>query len=125
VVLSDLPKRTIRKYALIVAAPAAALIATASIAQMPSEDAARALYVSTCSGCHAAGGEGGYGPPLTNNEFVELPENMIGQMFHPRELMPNFSSLSDEDVATLVNFVRTVFNDYTDLIDADFVAAQR
>lgn len=103
----------------------AAVVATAAIAQMPSADAARALYVSTCSGCHATGGEGGYGPPLTNNAFVEQPANMIGQMLHPRELMPNFASLSDEDIATLVNFVRTVFNNYTDLIDANFVAAQR
>lgn len=106
-------------------AAAGAIIATASIAQMPSADTARALYVATCSGCHAEGGEGGYGPPLTNNAFIEQPENMIHQMLHPRELMPNFGSLSDEDIATIVNFVRTVFNAYTDLIDADFVAAQR
>ncbi len=104
---------------------AAGAVATAAVAQMPSVDAARALFVSTCSGCHAAGGEGGYGPPLTNNTFVEQPENMIHQMLHPRELMPPFASLSDEDIATLVNFVRTVFNNYTDLIDATFVAAQR
>lgn len=82
--------------------------------------------MATCAGCHAATGVGGYGPPLTDNTFVALPANMIGQMLNPREIMPRMgNTLTDEQIATIVNFVRTVFNDYTDLIDAAFVATQR
>ena len=113
------------KHGLVAAAFAVLAVVPATIAQEPSAEAGRALYVATCSGCHAEGGEGGYGPPLVSNNFVASPANMIGQILNPRELMPSFRHLSDEDIATIVNFVRMVFNDYDDAIDAAFVAAQR
>ncbi len=82
-------------------------------------------YVDTCAGCHAAGGEGGYGPPLTANAFVADAAAFVLRILNGGELMPQFSHLADDQIAAIVNFVRTVFNDNTDLIDAAFVAAER
>lgn len=82
-------------------------------------------FAETCGGCHGAGGEGGYGPPLTANAFVADAAAFVSRILNGGELMPRFAHLTDDEIAAIVNFVRAVLNDNTDLIDAAFVAAER
>ena len=42
-----------------------------------------------------------------------------------RAMPPFGGALDDTEIAAIVNFVRLEINDYTDLIDADFVAIIR
>ena len=113
----------------IVGAPFILLAATTFTAPATGQDATpidgQTAFVETCAGCHAAGGEGGYGPPLTANAFVADAAAFVRRILNGGELMPQFSHLSDDQIAAIVNFVRTVFNDNTDLIDAAFVAEER
>ena len=114
--------------ALLLSAPvalAAACLALPAAGQDAGAIDGQTQFVETCAGCHAAGGEGGYGPPLTSNAFVADTAAFVSRILHGGELMPQFSHLTDEQIAAIVNFVRTVFNNNTDLIDAAFVAAAR
>jgi mono/diheme cytochrome c family protein len=101
---------------------AVVLASAPSIGQEPD---GRATFVATCSGCHGASGEGGYGPPLVSNAFVANAENMVPRIVRGGELMPPFGHLTDAEIATIINFVRTDLNDYSDMVDAAFVARLR
>jgi len=83
------------------------------------------LFIETCGGCHGAGGEGGYGPPVTANDYVDNATKLVLRIIKGGEVMPTFRHLSDEEIAIVANFVRTQLNENVDLIDAAFVAAQR
>ena len=100
-------------------------VALASVPSSAQEPDGRATFVSTCSGCHGAGGEGGYGPPLVSNAFVANAANMVPRIVRGGELMPPFGHLTDDEIAAIINFVRTGLNDNTDIVDAAFVAGQR
>ncbi len=110
----------------ILAAVAVGAAAFSGLAMAQDEPDGAALYANSCAGCHSAGGEGGYGPPLASNPFMEDAAAVVGQMLMPRELMPTFAStLSDEEIAAVVNFLRSDFNDYPADVDAAFVAGLR
>lgn len=110
--------------ALAVAAIAGAIAAPFALAQAPAEEG-RAVYVGTCAGCHSEGGEGGYGPPLVSNGNVGDETAFVDRILNGGELMPALRHLPDEDIAMIVNFVRMVFNDFDNPIDAAFVAGRR
>ena len=83
------------------------------------------IYASTCVTCHASAGEGvtGLGLPLVSSEFVQSmtdaqlvafimtgrdaahPENITGVAMPPKGGNP---SLSDQDLADVVAFLRTL-----------------
>jgi len=85
----------------------------------------QALFVGACAGCHGAVGEGGYGPPLADNEFVADAEAFVPRIVLGGELMPPFGHLTDSEIAAIINFVRMELNDHTDTVDDAFVAGLR
>ncbi len=86
--------------------------------RQPVPPQAASLYVGSCASCHQAKGRGipGVFPPLTGNGAVVAPDpanviNVVLRGIPPRDgyvPMPAFASqLSDQQVADLVNYVRT------------------
>jgi mono/diheme cytochrome c family protein len=79
-----------------------------------------ALYQSICQGCHmpnamGAVGAGAY-PALAGNDHLKAAIYPVTVVLFGRKAMPAFGdALSDEQVASVVNYVRTHFgNHYTD-----------
>ncbi|WP_157015637.1 c-type cytochrome [Mesorhizobium xinjiangense] len=90
-----------------------------------------ALYASVCAACHMDKGQGavgaGYYPALADNENLEAGGYPLYVMLHGLKGMPPVGQMmSDEQVAAVVNYVRTHFgNDYTDEVTAEDVASTR
>lgn len=78
------------------------------------------LYASLCQACHMDKGQGAVGagkyPALAKNENLESAGYPITVILHGQKGMPPVGEmLSDEQVAAVVNYVRTHFgNDYKD-----------
>jgi mono/diheme cytochrome c family protein len=98
------------------------------------------VYRTLCQGCHMADGRGAVGagayPALTDNPALASSSFMAVVILHGRRNMPAFAStkphehffaptwLSDEEVANVINHVRSSFgNRYDDRISAAEVAA--
>ena len=66
-------------------------------------------------------------PALARNTNLAAAGYPVGVVLHGQKAMPWFNdSLSDEQVANVVNYVRTHFgNNYTDKVTADDVKKQR
>jgi len=89
------------------------------------------IFKGVCQGCHmpdamGATGAGTY-PALANNPHLQVAGYPVGVILHGQKAMPWFSdSFSDEQVANVVNYVRTHFgNHYTDMVTAADVKKQR
>jgi mono/diheme cytochrome c family protein len=89
------------------------------------------LYADICQGCHMANGEGAVGagtyPPLARNPNLASAAYVLSYVVGGRKGMPSFASqLTDQQVAAVVNYVRTNFgNDYRDEVTADDARAAR
>lgn len=100
------------------------------------------LYAANCVACHQATGAGvpGVFPPLSNSEWVDAedpgvpvrivlhgvngPLTVEGVEYHGE--MPHFQEkFSDEEVAAVVNHIRTSFGNSASTIDAKLVAQIR
>jgi mono/diheme cytochrome c family protein len=98
------------------------------------------IYTRICQGCHMADGRGAEGagvyPPLTASPVFASPAFIAVTVLNGRRNMPAFASsprrddffestaLSDEEVANVVNYIRTNFgNEYTDRVSAADIAA--
>lgn len=90
-----------------------------------------ALYSNVCQACHMEQGEGAVGagmyPSLANNEALEGGDYPIYVILHGLRGMPPVGNMmSDEQVAAVVNYIRTNFgNDYKDEVTAKDVADNR
>ena len=84
------------------AAGGAATTAAASTAD------GKALYEDNCASCHGKTGGGGIGPSLKGiqNRFSEDQE--AGIIKNGQSSMPSFSNLSDEEIAAIVAYTRTL-----------------
>jgi mono/diheme cytochrome c family protein len=73
------------------------------------------LYTQKCAPCHRQNGQGekGLSPALADNEFVNgNASEVVRTILTGRHTMPAFKDvLSDEDIASVLSFVRTIFND--------------
>ncbi|MDH7799325.1 MULTISPECIES: cytochrome c [unclassified Beijerinckia] len=89
------------------------------------------LYVTVCQGCHMPGGKGAVGagiyPALANNKNLEAGAYPVEVVVNGLRGMPPFRAmLNDEQVAAVVNYVRTSFgNKYTDAVTAEDVKLAR
>ena len=106
--------------------------------QAPPSPGAR-LYVTTCSACHQLRGEGvgGVQPPLAGTPVAvgDPDELMRWVMFGIRPaalpkgpyagIMPQFGYLSDEQLATLLTWVRSSFGNHARAITPAMVATVR
>jgi mono/diheme cytochrome c family protein len=67
------------------------------------------LYQASCATCHAGNLSGGFGPPLgiNSNSALNLTDEQIGNTIRVGPgAMPAFSQLDDEQIASLVEFLR-------------------
>ncbi len=94
------------------------------------QDGAR-LYQAICQGCHmpqAQGAQGaGFYPALAQNPRLAAGAYPVAVVLGGLHGMPSFAErLSDQQVANVVNYVRTHFgNDYQDAVTPESVGAQR
>jgi mono/diheme cytochrome c family protein len=90
-----------------------------------------ALYAQVCAACHQAGGEGAVGaasyPPLLHNERLAGAGYAVTVLLYGLRGMPPLGRMmSDTQVAAVVNYVRTHFdNHYGDAVAPQDVKAAR
>lgn len=96
-----------------------------------SQKTGEALYSNLCQACHMEQGQGAVGagkyPALAKNENLESGGYPIYVVLHGLKGMPPVGQMMDDDqVAAVVNYVRTHFgNTYTDAVTAEEVAGTR
>jgi mono/diheme cytochrome c family protein len=96
-----------------------------------TEKSGEQLFSSVCRGCHMSDGKGATGagtyPSLAGNRNLEAGGYPIEIVVNGQRGMPPFGSMmSNEQVAAVVNYLRTHFgNDYRDEVTADDVKAAR
>jgi mono/diheme cytochrome c family protein len=89
------------------------------------------VYQHVCQGCHMPGGRGAQGagafPALANNINLSNPDYPVHMVLNGHGGMPWFNgTLTDEQIANVVNFVRTHFgNAYSEIVTPGDVAAVR
>ena len=95
------------------------------------EQTGEALYSNVCQACHMGNGEGAVGagryPALARNPKLETGDYATYVVLHGQKAMPPFGRLmTDEQVAAVVNYVRTHFgNDYPAPVTAEDVKKAR
>ena len=89
------------------------------------------LFANVCRGCHMSDGKGATGagtyPSLAGNSNLEASGYPVGIVVNGQRGMPAFGeAMSDDQVAAVVNYVRTHFgNGYRDTVTAEDVRAVR
>jgi mono/diheme cytochrome c family protein len=95
------------------------------------ETSGEELFASVCQGCHmqdAAGATGaGTYPSLASNSYLQSGAYPLYVVVHGRRAMPPFGDmLNDEQIAAVVNYVRTHFgNNFRDAVTAGDVKDAR
>ena len=88
-----------------------------------------ALYQHVCQGCHMPGGFGAAGagrfPALAGDKRLAAAGYPVAMVLRGNGGMPWFNGmLDDEQIAAVVNYVRTHFgNDYKDAVTPAYVAS--
>jgi mono/diheme cytochrome c family protein len=96
-----------------------------------SETSGEGLFVNVCRGCHMADGKGATGagtyPSLAGNKSLQAREYPVGIVVNGQRDMPPFGSMmSDDQVAAVVNYLRTHFgNHYSDVVTSEDVKIVR
>jgi mono/diheme cytochrome c family protein len=96
-----------------------------------AEKSGEQLFSNVCRGCHMSDGKGAAGagtyPSLAGNRNLEASGYPIEVVVNGQRGMPPFGSMmSNEQVAAVVNYLRTHFdNGYRDEVTADDVTAVR
>jgi mono/diheme cytochrome c family protein len=96
-----------------------------------TEQGGEAIYRSVCAGCHMAEGRGASGagtyPSLADDPRLAASSYPVGVVLKGQKAMPPFGySLTNEQIAAVVTYVRTHFgNGFTDAVSAADVAAGR
>jgi len=101
----------------------------------------QALFTATCAACHQATGEGlpGAFPPLKNNPVVNdadptqhirvvlygLQGANVGGVVYSSPMPPFESTLSDAEIATIINYERSSWGNQGASVTAEQVTAQR
>jgi mono/diheme cytochrome c family protein len=96
-----------------------------------TEHTGEALYANVCQGCHMADGKGATGaaryPALAADPNLAIAGYAVDVVVNGKRAMPPVGlMMNDDQVAAVVNYVRTHFgNDYRDAVTADQVKALR
>jgi mono/diheme cytochrome c family protein len=96
-----------------------------------TERSGEELYASVCGGCHMPDGKGAIGagtyPPLAGDKRLEAGDYPVYVVVNGQRAMPPLGDmLSDDQVAAVVNYVRTHFgNNYQDALKPEDVTAAR
>jgi len=96
-----------------------------------AEASGEELFANVCQGCHmqdamGATGAGTY-PSLASNSYLQSSGYPLHVVVHGRRAMPPFGDmLSDDQIAAVVNYVRTHFgNNFRDAVTAGDVKDAR
>jgi mono/diheme cytochrome c family protein len=104
---------------------------TLSSTRVFAQKSGEALFNNVCAACHMPGGKGAVGagiyPALANNPKLEAAGYPITVVLHGLKGMPPVGKMmTDEQVAEVVNYLRTHFgNSYEDKVTAQDVAQSR
>jgi mono/diheme cytochrome c family protein len=119
---------------LMLAASAGAAMAQGGPGAFP-EQSGKEIYEAICQACHMPDGKGSQGmgsaplgyPALAGNPKLVAPAYAAFVVVRGQKAMPQFgTSLSDTQVANVVNYIRTEFgNKHTNAITPDQVKAVR
>jgi len=96
-----------------------------------TEQSGEQLFANVCQGCHMPDAKGAVGagtyPPLAGNRNLEAGLYPVYVVVRGQRAMPPFGAMmSDDQVAAVVNYLRTHFgNDYKDAVTAEDVKAVR
>ncbi len=96
-----------------------------------TEQGGEQLFVNVCQGCHMSDARGAVGagiyPSLTGNKNLEAGGYPVYVVVNGQRAMPPFGAMmSDDQVAAVVNYLRTHFgNDYRDAVTAEDVKVVR
>jgi mono/diheme cytochrome c family protein len=128
-------------YYLLTSVPGVTLAGDLRSAQIPTgPPTGDAIYAVRCVACHQANGQGiaGVFPPLANSEWVtEDPETpirilllgiqgeieVLGNVYN--NVMPAFATLSDEEIALVLSYVRAEWGNDAPAIEPNQVAEIR
>jgi mono/diheme cytochrome c family protein len=89
------------------------------------------LFANICQGCHMPDARGAVGagtyPSLAGNKNLEAGGYPVYVIVNGQRAMPSFGAMmSDDQVAAVVNYVRTQFgNDYKDAVTPEDVKVVR
>jgi mono/diheme cytochrome c family protein len=92
-----------------------------------SETSGETLFANVCRGCHMSDGKGATGagtyPSLARNSKLEAREYPVSIVVNGQRDMPPFGAMmSDDQVAAVVNYLRTHFgNHYSDVVTSEDV----
>ena len=95
------------------------------------ENSGEELFANVCRGCHMSDAKGATGagtyPSLAGNSNLESSGYPVGIVVNGQRGMPPFGAMmNDDQVAAVVNYVRTHFgNGYRDTVTAEDVRAVR
>lgn len=96
-----------------------------------AEQGGEKLYANVCQGCHMPDGKGAAGagtyPSLAGDRNLQAGGYAVYVVVNGRRAMPPFGDkMTDDQVAAVVNYVRTHFgNDYRDAVTAEDAKAVR
>jgi mono/diheme cytochrome c family protein len=96
-----------------------------------AEKSGEKLFANVCQGCHMSDGKGATGagtyPSLAGNSNLEAGAYPVSIVVNGQRGMPPFGAMmSDDQVAAVVNYVRTHFgNRYQDAVTSEDVRAAR
>ena len=96
-----------------------------------TEQSGEQLFANVCQGCHMPDARGAVGagtyPSLAGNRNLEAGGYPVYVVIRGQRAMPPFGAMmSDDQVAAVVNYLRTHFgNDYKDAVTAEDVKAVR
>jgi mono/diheme cytochrome c family protein len=96
-----------------------------------TEQSGEELFANVCQGCHMPDARGAVGagiyPSLAGNKNLEAAGYPVYVIVRGQRAMPQFGvMMSDEQVAAVVNYLRTHFgNDYKDAVSAEDVKVVR
>ena len=99
--------------------------------RMFQQQGGEAIYRGICQDCHMADARGATGagsyPALARNPKLEVAGYPISVVLNGQKAMPEFGSmLSDQQIADVVNFVRSHFgNNFKDQVSAQDIKAAR
>jgi mono/diheme cytochrome c family protein len=95
------------------------------------EKSGEELFANVCQGCHMGDGKGATGagsyPSLADNDHLQAGGYPIAIVVNGQRGMPPFGAMmSDDQIAAVVNYVRTHFgNRYDDAVTPEDVRAAR
>ena len=96
-----------------------------------TEQSGEQLFANVCQGCHLSDAKGAVGagayPSLAGNKNLEAGGYPVYVVVRGQRAMPPFGAMmSDDQVAAVVNYLRTHFgNDYPDAVTAEDVKVVR